>query len=190
MTAFLTLVAHHKHGTIIAGFKPKLTAYVGIHLLGATELYQLSRQSLHCKMFVNLHSGSTSGRNCVEANMTPNPWLYREVQNNPLQHGAPGLGILSATLLQWTGVFPINSYISKCWTHRHQSVKAQGALCVSWGNSQGSTIPVFGIWGHSGAERGRDEQHGRERARAVTHTQGVTYDSLQVHKQKLVKKHS
>lgn len=34
----------------------------------------------------------------------------------------------------------------------------------------------------------RDEQCGRERARAVSDTQGVTYDSLQVHKQKLIKK--
>lgn len=99
-----------------------------IHLLGATGLHQPSRQSLHSKIIVNPHSNSTSGRQCVEANMTPKLWLYRKTQNNPFLQGAAGLGILSAALLQGAGILPRLPSISKCWTHRHRGVKGQGTL--------------------------------------------------------------
>lgn len=87
------------------GFEPKLIDLCGNTSTGSSRVAPAFQAVTTWQNFCK-SSDSTSGIHCVEAKMTPKPWLYRKVQGNPLQHGALGLGILSATLLQWTGAFP------------------------------------------------------------------------------------
>lgn len=129
MAALLTLVAHHKHGTITEAFEPKLTGLCENPSTGSNRVapafQAVTTQQSCCKSSLKFH---LRRRQCVEANMTPKLWLYRKMQNNPFLQGAAGLGILSAALLQGAGILPWLPSISKCWTHRHRGVKGQGTL--------------------------------------------------------------
>lgn len=129
MAALLTLVAHHKHGTITEAFEPKLTGLCENPSTGSNRVapafQAVTTQQNYCKSSLKFHLRKVL---CGSKHDTKAVALQEDAEQSFPAGSCCAGHPLSSIAPRDRNSSPAAKYFQMLDTHRHRGVKGQGTL--------------------------------------------------------------